>query len=107
MVRVDIVGYTTSMSVLTRTAMLQARVTPEVKQASETVLRRLGLNMTEAMELFLRRLIVDQKLPFEVVALDDATLAAIIGSWAMHGKEKAIDVGINQSSRSRSRQKRE
>jgi hypothetical protein len=33
--------------------------------------------LTEAMELFLRRMIVDQKLPFEVVALDRMTLARI------------------------------
>ncbi len=54
------------------------RVTPEVKVASEDVLRRIGLNMTEAMELFLRRVIVDQKLPFEVVALDDTLLATTV-----------------------------
>lgn len=58
--------------------MLQIRVTPAIKQASEAILRRIGLNMTEAVELFLRRMIVDEKLPFEVVALDDATLIRIL-----------------------------
>ena len=48
-----------------RSAILQARVRPEIKFAGE-LLRSIGLTMTEAMELFLRRLIVDQKLPFEV-----------------------------------------
>ena len=64
------------MSLLMRTALLQARVTPDVKLASEHVLRQIGLNMTEAMELFLRRVIIDQRIPFEVIALDDATLAS-------------------------------
>ena len=63
--------------------------------------------MTEAMELFLRRLIVDQKLPFEVVALDDGTLTTIVSSWEARSKEKSIDLGIGKPKRSRARQKRE
>lgn len=65
------------MSRIIRSAMLTMRVAPEIKLASEQVLWRIGLNMTEAMELFLRRVIVDQKLPFEVIALDEATMASI------------------------------
>ncbi len=91
-----------------RTAMLQARVTPEVKQAGEFVLRRIGLNLTEAMELFLRRVIVDQKLPFEVVALDDAVLAAVTKASDAHlrGEQAAILLG-KKSKQPKSRQKRE
>ena len=75
----------------TRTAMLQARVKPEIKLAGEQILRSIGLTMTEAMELFLRRLIVDQKLPFEVVAIDDATLTAIVQAWEAQNREKEIE----------------
>jgi DNA-damage-inducible protein J len=92
---------------MTRSAVLQARVRPEIKFASEQVLRSIGLTMTEAMELFLRRLIVDQKLPFEVAALDDETFTAIIGSWEARTKEKSIDLGTQPAKRSRVRQKRE
>jgi antitoxin component of RelBE/YafQ-DinJ toxin-antitoxin module len=63
--------------------------------------------MTEAMELFSRRLIVDQRLPFEVVALDDETLATIVSSWEARGKERAIEIGSRKTNRSRKRQKRE
>jgi addiction module RelB/DinJ family antitoxin len=96
------------MSLLTRTAVLQARVSPEIKIASEHVLRRIGLTMTEAMELFLRRIIVDEKLPFEVAALDDAALATIVGAWNAdkEGKEKIINLG-GARSKSQRRQKRE
>jgi addiction module RelB/DinJ family antitoxin len=69
------------MSLVTRSAMLQARVYPELKHAGEDILRRMGLTMTEAMELFLRRVIVYQKLPFEVIALDDATLRSLTETW--------------------------
>ena len=60
-----------------RTATLQFRVTPAVKHASQEILHRIGLTMTQAIELFLQRMIVDQKLPFDVVALDEATMARI------------------------------
>jgi DNA-damage-inducible protein J len=65
------------MELAARTATLQMRVTPAVKYASEKVLRRMGMSMTEAMELFLRRVIVDQRIPFEIAALDPETLARI------------------------------
>ncbi|NIP24742.1 MAG: type II toxin-antitoxin system RelB/DinJ family antitoxin, partial [Phycisphaerae bacterium] len=58
------------MGRITRSAMIQARVTPAIKEGSERVLWRLGLNMSEAMELFLRRVIIDERIPFDTVALD-------------------------------------
>lgn len=65
------------MSLVTRSAILQARVSPEIKYASEKVLRRLGLNMTEVLEMFLRRVVIDQRIPFDVVALSDSQLEQI------------------------------
>jgi addiction module RelB/DinJ family antitoxin len=46
-----------------------------LRRESEQVLYPIGLNMSEAVELFLRRVIADEKLPFEVIALDEAALA--------------------------------
>lgn len=65
------------MSLLVKGATIQVRVTPAVKAESERVLRGIGLNMSEAVELFLRRLIVDARIPFEVVALDSSQLNAV------------------------------
>jgi addiction module RelB/DinJ family antitoxin len=92
---------------MSRSAIIQARVRPEIKFAGEQVLRSIGLTMTEAMELFLRRLIVDQKMPFEVIALDEVTFATIIDSWKANKREKSIDMGGQQPARSRRRQKKE
>ncbi len=75
------------MVLITRSAMLQMRVTPGVKRASEEILHRLGLSMTDAMEMFLRRVIVDQRIPFEIVALDTATLERI--EAIAHQRKKA------------------
>jgi addiction module RelB/DinJ family antitoxin len=69
------------MSRVIRSAMISVRVTPGVKHAAEEVLDRLGLNMTEAMEMFFRRVIVDQRIPFEIVAFDEATYKRIIEDW--------------------------
>ena len=69
------------MSRVIRSAMLQMRVSPEIKLASEHVLRRIGLNLTEATELFLRRMIIDQRIPFEVIAVDNATYAQLVSDW--------------------------
>jgi addiction module RelB/DinJ family antitoxin len=57
------------MSLITRTATIQVRVVPRIKEASEQVLWRLGFSMSEAVELFLRRMIIDQCIPFHVIAL--------------------------------------
>jgi addiction module RelB/DinJ family antitoxin len=71
-----------------RSSMISIRVTPGVKHATEEVLHRIGLNVTEATELFFRRLIIDQRIPFEVVAFDDATDKRIIEDSQMEASAK-------------------
>lgn len=58
------------MALITRSAMIQARVVPWVKHESRQVLEAMGLSLSEAMDLFLRNLIAERKLPFEIAALD-------------------------------------
>jgi addiction module RelB/DinJ family antitoxin len=65
------------MALITRSETIQARVSPLIKEASERVLWRIGLNMSEAMELFLRRIIIDKRIPFEIVALDTNDLLQV------------------------------
>ena len=69
--------YTQSMVLVTKTATIQVRVMPFVKAASERVLWRIGLTMSEAVELFLRRVIVDERIPFEVIALELAQIDSL------------------------------
>jgi DNA-damage-inducible protein J len=79
------------MSRIIRSAILQARVTPGVKRAAEEILDRLGLTMTEAMELFLHRMIIDQRIPFEIVAFDPATYKRIVGDWPNEARSAKSD----------------
>jgi addiction module RelB/DinJ family antitoxin len=97
------------MSRIVRSAMLQMRVAPEIKLASEHVLRRIGLNLTEATELFLRRMIIDQRIPFDVVAFDNATFTQLVLDW--QEQSRSIEMKQNRSTRKlghpRTRAKRE
>jgi addiction module RelB/DinJ family antitoxin len=69
------------MNLMMRSAMLQMRVPPALKYASEQVFQRIGLSMTEAVELFLRRTIIDERIPFEIVAIDQERLAQIAENY--------------------------
>jgi addiction module RelB/DinJ family antitoxin len=95
------------MTLLTRTAVVQARLRPEIKYAGEHVLRSIGLTMTEAMELFLRRLIVDQKLTFEVVGLDDETLSTIAGAWEAQLRDQKKAIELDHKTKEKRHPKRE
>jgi len=92
---------------MTRSAMLQMRVTPAVKYASEQIFHRIGLSMTEAVELFLRRAILEEKLPFEVVALNEARLDQIAEDYerqlkGMKSGEKREKGGVGEKKNSKS-----
>ena len=104
---VENVRYTPSMSRIIRSAMLQMRVAPEIKLASEHVLRRIGLNLTEATELFLRRMIIEQRIPFEVVAFDNATFTQLVLDWEEESRTIAVKRGrhLPRASRVRTRSK--
>jgi DNA-damage-inducible protein J len=60
-----------------KTESIQLRVTPAIKRASERILWRLGLRMSDGVELFLRQIIIDEKFPFIVRAPTEAQLATI------------------------------
>jgi addiction module RelB/DinJ family antitoxin len=95
------------MSLVTRTAIIQARVSPEIKYAGEKVLRKLGLNLTEVMEMFIRRMIADQALPFEVIALDEVLLEKIAQEYEHQLKAMSNSKPQNNNRRQKSRSKRE
>jgi len=68
------------MSLVPKTATIQVRVVPIVKRSSEEILWRIGLTMSQAIELFLRRMIIDERLPFDVVALEVVQIGESGGS---------------------------
>jgi len=49
-----------------KTSNVFARVEPELKEQSESILSQLGIPMSNAITLFLRQIVLSRGLPFEV-----------------------------------------
>jgi len=60
-----------------KTTMIHARIEPHLKQEAEAMLHSLGLNMTQAITLFLQQVRFQRGLPFDV-KLPNATTEAIM-----------------------------
>ena len=52
---------------MSKTAMVRARVEPELKEHAENIFQRLGLNATQAITMFYKQVELRDGLPFDVV----------------------------------------
>ena len=59
---------------MSKTATIRARIEPELKSEAENVLGQLGLTATQAISLFYRQLVLQRRLPFELVLPNALTL---------------------------------
>ncbi|WP_417916579.1 type II toxin-antitoxin system RelB/DinJ family antitoxin [Candidatus Electronema sp. JC] len=50
---------------MAKTAMAHARLSPEIKEQAEHILKGLGISISTAYELFYRQIIAHNGLPFE------------------------------------------
>jgi len=60
------------------TSMLHIRVDDETKERATAALNAIGLSMSDAVRLFLHRVVVDQALPLELKVPNAETRAAMI-----------------------------
>jgi len=60
---------------MSKTTSIFARVEPEIKEQAEIVLNKLGIPMSNAINIFLRQVILQNGLPFEVKIMPDKPLA--------------------------------
>ncbi|HZP91603.1 MAG TPA: type II toxin-antitoxin system RelB/DinJ family antitoxin [Burkholderiales bacterium] len=58
------------------TSEIRSRIEPDLKDEAQAVLSRLGLNISDAIRLFLRQVVVARGLPFEVRENPTATTQA-------------------------------
>lgn len=72
---------------MTKTAMTHARLTPEVKEKAETILRELGISISTAYEMFYRQIIAHQGLPFDVPIPAEKTIKAMQKARQGEGKQ--------------------
>jgi len=74
---------------MAKTAMTHARLTPEVKEEAESILKELGISISAAYEMFYRQIIAHRGLPFEMRLPNAQTRAAM--EDARSGKGKKYD----------------
>lgn len=56
---------------------IQARIDPDIKAQARSVLDKLGLSMSEAIGIYIRQIVLQQKIPFELKLPNKATLQAV------------------------------
>ena len=52
--------------IMARTSNIYARIDPELKEQAETILRQLGIPMSNAIGLFLRQVVMQRGIPFQM-----------------------------------------
>ena len=72
-----------------QTSMLHIRVDDDTKEQATVALSAMGLSMSDAVRLFLRRVVIDQAFPLELKVPNAETLAAMEESRAMMAKGRA------------------
>ncbi len=58
---------------MSKSAVVRARMEPDLKENAESILERLGLNATQAITLFYRQVELRNGLPFELSIPNDET----------------------------------
>ena len=75
---------------MSKTAVIQARIDPEIKKEAQKILRALNISLSEAISLYLTQVTLHKGIPFEIKIPNETTLAAIAS--AESGKElKKVD----------------
>jgi len=70
----------------TKTATARALIEPEVKREAESILKELGLSVSNSVELFYRQVVAQRGLPFELQVPNEKTMRAIRNSRAGKGR---------------------
>lgn len=77
---------------MSRTANVFARVEPEIKEQAENVLEQLGIPMSNAVSMFLRQIVLQRGIPFEIKLPKKEPLS--LGSLTKEQFNTEIEKGI-------------
>jgi DNA-damage-inducible protein J len=61
----------------TKTATARALIEPEVKREAESILKELGLSISNSVELFYRQVVAQRGLPFELPVPNQKTMKIV------------------------------
>jgi len=70
-----------------KTAVISARIDPELKQGAEKVFQELGLTATQAITLFYKQVELGRGLPFAVRVPNEVTVGALKQARTRQGIE--------------------
>jgi len=73
----------------THTSMLHIRVDEDIKAQAHDTLAAMGMTVSDAVRLFLRRVVADQAFPLELKVPNATTRAAMAESRAMMAARRA------------------
>jgi len=62
---------------MAKTATINARIEPEVKERAESIFAAIGISASEAISMFYRQVAFRKGLPFDVCIPNAATVAAL------------------------------
>lgn len=71
------------------TTMVHVRVDEHIKAQAQEALAAMGLSVSEAVRVFLTRVVAEQRLPFELTVPNAATRAAMAEADAMARARRA------------------
>ena len=80
------------MLAVLKTADVRSRIEPEIKESAAQVLAACGLSLSDGIRLFLRQVVAERGLPFEVKVPNADTQAAMAEARAI-GKARFASVG--------------
>jgi len=77
------------MIMTAQTSILHIRVDEDTKEQAAEALNSIGMSVSDAVRLFLRRVVIEQTFPIELKVPDAQTLAAMQESRKMMAKRNA------------------
>ncbi len=72
-----------------RTSMLHVRIDDDTKEQATAALDAMGLSVSDAVRLFLKRVVADQAFPLELKVPNAATRSAMIEADEIAAKRRA------------------
>ncbi|GAB6098021.1 hypothetical protein JCM14469_42750 [Desulfatiferula olefinivorans] len=77
---------------MAKTAIIQTRVDPTVKQNAQIILNKLNISMSEAISIYLSQITLHNGIPFEIKLPNDVTEKVLMDSENGQGLHKVDSI---------------
>ncbi len=77
---------------MAKTATIQTRVEPEIKQNAQIILKTLNISMSEAISMYLSQITLHKGIPFEIKIPNEVTAKTLKDSEIGHDLHKVDSV---------------